>query len=148
MAFHPDYDGARLSNENRAWGKFYADGLDQIAHDVTAPTRPRRLRIGYLSYEYATHVTSFYFEPLARRHDRERFEVFCYAGNEKKDGTTERLSRFVDHWVDISSLDAEAAARRVASPSSGADAVSTNELGAGRALDGYGGKEIDCGGTR
>ena len=113
MAFHPDYDGARLSNENRAWGKFYADGLDQIAHDATAPTRPRRLRIGYLSYEYATHVTSFYFEPLARRHDRERFEVFCYAGNEKKDGTTERLSRFVDHWVDISSLDAEAVARRI-----------------------------------
>ena len=79
---------------------------------LTAPTRPRRLRIGYLSYEYATHVTSFYFEPLARRHDRERFEVFCYAGNEK-DGTTERLSRFVDHWVDISSLDAEAVARRI-----------------------------------
>ena len=113
MAFHPDYDGARLSRENQAWGKFYADGLDQIAHEVTTPTRPRRLRIGYLSYEYATHVTSFYFEPLVRRHDRDRFEVFCYAGNEKKDGTTKRLSGFVDHWIDISSLDAEAVAWRI-----------------------------------
>lgn len=113
MAFHPDYDGARLSHENQAWGKFYADGLNPFMHDVPAPARPNRLRIGYLSYEYATHVTSFYFEPLVSRHDRNRFEVFCYAGNEKKDDTTDRLSGYVDHWIDISSLDAKAVARRI-----------------------------------
>ena len=113
MAFHPDYDGARLSYENQAWGKYFADGLALITHDAPAATRPRRLRIGYLSYEYATHVTSFYFEPLVSRHDRDRFEVFCYAGNEKKDGTTERLSGYVDHWIDISSLNAEAVSRRI-----------------------------------
>lgn len=113
MAFHPDYDGERLSLENKAWGKFSEDGLDLITHDAPVSTRPRPLRIGYLSYEYATHVTSFYFEPLVSRHDRNRFEVFCYAGNERKDGTTERLSGYVDHWIDISSLDAEAVARRI-----------------------------------
>ena len=113
MAFHPDYDGARLSHENQAWGKLYTEQINTFSHASGDSARPSRLRIGYLSYEFTTHVTSFYFEPLVSRHDRERFEIFCYAGNNKKDDTTERLSGYVDHWIDISQLEVELVARRI-----------------------------------
>ena len=113
MAFHPDYDGEHLNEANQAWGRHYERVIEPFSYSVSNPVRPRRLRIGYLSYEYATHVTSFYFEPLVSRHNRDRFEIFCFAGNERKDGVTERLSGYVDKWFDISTLDAEAVARRI-----------------------------------
>src|SRR5207244_1692156 len=40
---------------------------------------PRRLRIGYVSRDFRAHPVSFFLEPVLTNHDRNRFEVFCYA---------------------------------------------------------------------
>jgi predicted O-linked N-acetylglucosamine transferase (SPINDLY family) len=68
------------------------------AHYSNPPEPERRLRIGYLSPDFRRHSVSFFVEPLIRRHDRERFEVFCYANNANDDDMTAHLKGLADGW--------------------------------------------------
>ena len=111
MAFHPEYDAARLHGENSAWGKQAVAGVDPFTHPRAE--NKDRLKIGYLSYEFGSHVTSYFFEPLISRQNTEKFKVFVYAGNVEADQTTDRLKKFAAHWRDISQQTPDAAARTV-----------------------------------
>jgi predicted O-linked N-acetylglucosamine transferase (SPINDLY family)/predicted SAM-dependent methyltransferase len=73
---------------------------------------PRKLRIGYVSPDFRAHVVALFFEPILERHDRERFEIFCYYNHRADDPFTERLRGYADHWLDCVHLgDAELADR-------------------------------------
>jgi protein O-GlcNAc transferase len=52
---------------------------------------PGKIRIGYISADFYGHVVSYFIEPLLREHDREKFEIYCYADLANLDGTSERL---------------------------------------------------------
>ncbi|MFP4087843.1 MAG: tetratricopeptide repeat protein [Desulfobacteraceae bacterium] len=71
----------------------------------------RRLRIGYVSADFREHSVSYFLGPLLSAHDRERFEIFCYASIWRPDNITEALRQTSDHWRDIRLLDAGEAAR-------------------------------------
>jgi protein O-GlcNAc transferase len=71
----------------------------------------RRLRIGYVSADFREHSVSYFLGPLLSAHDRERFEVFCYASIWRPDNITEALRQTSDHWRDIRLLDDGEAAR-------------------------------------
>lgn len=58
----------------------------------------RKLKIGYVSSDFCDHSCAFFIEPLFERHNHARFEVYCYAGVEKPDVVTNRLTGLVDHW--------------------------------------------------
>ncbi|HEX9585808.1 MAG TPA: tetratricopeptide repeat protein, partial [Gammaproteobacteria bacterium] len=64
-------------------------------------TRRRRLKIGYVSPNFHQHSVSYFIEPAIAGHDRQRFEVFCYADVAKPDGNTERLESAADRWRNI-----------------------------------------------
>lgn len=75
----------------------------EVAND---PDPERPLKVGYLSPDFRTHSVAFFVESLLRCHDRERFEIYCYAsfiGGHKPDETTDRLRALADHWrhVDV-----------------------------------------------
>ncbi len=67
-------------------------------------TWPRRLRLGYVSPDFRSHVVSFFIEPILANHDRARFEVFCYHTHLEKDHVTEALRRLVPNWRDCDGL--------------------------------------------
>jgi predicted O-linked N-acetylglucosamine transferase (SPINDLY family) len=73
-----------------------------------------RLRVGYLSPDFRYHAVSLFVEPLLSRHDRSRFEIFCYSLHPRRDGTTERLQRLSDRWTDCASLSDDEIARSIA----------------------------------
>lgn len=76
------------------------------------PSWPRKLRIGYVSPDFRAHVVALFFEPILERHDRERFEIFCYYNHRAEDPFTARLRAAADHWLDCVHLtDAELAER-------------------------------------
>jgi predicted O-linked N-acetylglucosamine transferase (SPINDLY family) len=75
----------------------------------------RRLRIGYLSFDFKAHSVAFFLESLFEQHDRERFEVYGYKTNAVGDAMTERLKSLADHWVECIGLsDAEIAQKILA----------------------------------
>lgn len=75
----------------------------------------RRLRIGYLSYDFREHPVGNVIPQVIQLHDRSAFEVFGYSMS-PDDGSRIRLrleSAF-DHLVDIAALGIESGAERIA----------------------------------
>lgn len=73
----------------------------------------RRLRVGYVSADLRRHSVAFFIEPVLVRHDREKFEIFCYSNSAHADAVTERLKSCTDQWREVFSLDDEALANMV-----------------------------------
>lgn len=71
-----------------------------------------RIRVAYLSADMHEHATAYLMAGLFEQHDRSRFEVFIFAFNSPANNPMrERLRAAVEHFIDISELDDEAAAR-------------------------------------
>jgi len=70
----------------------------------------RRLRVGYLSSNFAIHVVSFFMLPLLQHHDESQVEVFCYSSDTDRDAMTDQLRAAAHEWRDVAALsDAELA---------------------------------------
>ena len=74
---------------------------------------PGRLRIGYVSPDFREHAVGILIHDLFRHHDRTQFEVFGYALVNVEDDYHRRIRQGCDHFVDISQMSPEAAARRI-----------------------------------
>lgn len=112
-AFDPHSDAATLFDLNRSWSLRLAAAAEQVSLPAPAVVRPdSRIRIAYLAYDLLDHVTSWFLEPVLSRHNRDRFHVTGYYGNETSDDVTARLGSYVDSWQDVSQdTIAETAAR-------------------------------------
>lgn len=72
-----------------------------------------RIRIAYLSGDYYHHSVSYFFLPLIKGVDRERFEVFCYSDGRYKDEMTDLVKSHAEHWYDVVELDCERLVDRI-----------------------------------
>lgn len=72
-----------------------------------------KIRIGYVSADFCRHAVNCFFEPVLERHDRAKFQTYCYSNVAVPDDVTQRLSRLADHWRDISSTTDEALLQQV-----------------------------------
>jgi predicted O-linked N-acetylglucosamine transferase (SPINDLY family) len=74
-----------------------------------------RLRIGYLSSDLREHAVGYLFSEIFALHDRKAVEIFAYyCGPDSRDAMHESFKTTADHWIPISGLDDDAAARRIA----------------------------------
>jgi predicted O-linked N-acetylglucosamine transferase (SPINDLY family) len=74
-----------------------------------------RRRIGYLSSDLRGHAIGYLMAELFELHDRSAFEVFVYyCGPQASDAMQARIKSSVEHWVDISRMNDDTAARRIA----------------------------------
>lgn len=79
---------------------------------------PGPLRIGYLSADFCDHATMALFAGVLEAHDRERFAVYgiCHTPEDRRQGPVrDRFLEAVDFYVDILTLDDDAAAEVVRS---------------------------------
>ena len=73
----------------------------------------RKLRIGYVSADFRNHSVAYFALPLLEAHDRDRFEIFCYANNPRQDDMTERFRSLADRWVNIRGLPDDSVAAQI-----------------------------------
>jgi predicted O-linked N-acetylglucosamine transferase (SPINDLY family)/predicted SAM-dependent methyltransferase len=100
---------AEILAEHRRLG---ARLVQPVAAPAPDPAWPRRLRIGYVSPDFRSHVVSCFMLPVFARHDRQRFEVVGYYSYPKGDETTAAMRAMADDWLDCAHLsDAELAAQ-------------------------------------
>ncbi len=107
--FHSLYDDAtdaqRLFEISRDWAKRYVEGPDYVVPDFSGYTQStqlqRKLRIGYVSKDFGLHSVSFFLEPILANHDRQNFEIYCYACLFHPDAVTERFKTYADVWREI-----------------------------------------------
>lgn len=113
MLYSPSWSLAERFAVQRAWN-------GRLARPHPVPARPhgndrtpdRRLRLGYLSSDFRSHVVARNVLPIFENHDRSRFAVTCYAELANPDGYTARFRALADGWCDTLGLsDAEVAER-------------------------------------
>jgi predicted O-linked N-acetylglucosamine transferase (SPINDLY family) len=64
----------------------------------------RRLRVGYVSPDFRSHVVGRNLLPLFQEHDHQRFEILCYADTRRPDELTNRFRGYADAWRDTAGL--------------------------------------------
>jgi predicted O-linked N-acetylglucosamine transferase (SPINDLY family) len=105
LHLHPGSDRTAVAAERQRWNEQFCEprkkSIPRHANDRNAD---RRLRIGYVSPDFCSHPVAFFFAPLLEAHDREQFEVFCYANLAKPDQVTERLRNASDAWRDVHAM--------------------------------------------
>jgi len=97
-----DLTGEQLLDYTRTWAN-KRFGNPAAASTTVHPARDgRRVRIGYFSSDFQEHPVAFLIAEVLELHDRSRFEVYAYSYGPPSGGAMrQRLSRGVDHFVDI-----------------------------------------------
>jgi predicted O-linked N-acetylglucosamine transferase (SPINDLY family) len=99
LHYPPACDPETIAEEHRRWGRAHAEPLRKFIQPHANDRNPeRRLRIGYVSPDFKQHAVAPMVLPLLACHDRERFELFCYAQVPKPDAMTERFRAQADQW--------------------------------------------------
>ena len=106
MPFWPNVTSSELLAEARAWNLRHARSLAPVstAHD-NERLPERRLRIGYVSPDFQTHVQALFTIPLLAHHDRKAFEIYCYSSSDKPSQLTCRIRGYADAFREVGHLD-------------------------------------------
>jgi predicted O-linked N-acetylglucosamine transferase (SPINDLY family) len=104
-------DAEVIAQELRKWNDLHARPLAAtIKAHVHNRDPERRLRVGYVSADFAGHAASFFIEPLLSAHDHAVVEVFLYSNAVLSEGDLRRLQEMSDVCRNIVGLSDEAVA--------------------------------------
>lgn len=98
-----------------AFAQRYGNADDRMDASQFNNTRDpvRRLRIAYMSPDLRRHPVGQYLLGVLSAHDREHFEVICYADVSRVDAVTELCQARSDRWVSTVGLDDAALTARI-----------------------------------
>ncbi len=114
MHYDPRFDPEALFAEARRWDKQYAEPLRAGWRMRANSSEPeRRLRLGYVSADLRRHPVGWFMAPVLEHHDRESFEVCCYASVRRPDWFTERFRAAADRWCEALALSDAALAEKI-----------------------------------
>ncbi|MEI9952187.1 MAG: tetratricopeptide repeat protein [Pseudomonadota bacterium] len=106
MPFWPKVSASDILAEAREWNARHARPLAaQAAPHENDRSPERRLRIGYVSPDFQTHVQSLFTVPLLQNHDHRQFEIFCYSSADKRTALTDRIRGYADTFREVGALD-------------------------------------------
>jgi predicted O-linked N-acetylglucosamine transferase (SPINDLY family) len=102
LHLHPDYDAYALASEHAEWNARHALPLRNVIRAHTNDrTSNRPLRIGYISPDFRAHPVGRFLLPLFASHDKQNFQIFCYAKMIQADPITDRLRSHAHAWRPI-----------------------------------------------
>ena len=114
LHYQPGATSELIDAEQRAWNHHFADSVRSEILLHTNDRRPdRRLRVGYVSPDLWDHVVGRNVLPLITHHDRQKFEVVCYAGAMRQDQITESIREHAPLWRNVAGLDDEELAKTI-----------------------------------
>ena len=67
----------------------------------------KKIKLGYLSSDFRTHVVSLNMLPLIMNHDHEQFEIYLYSHSKNDDRITKALSDASDHFEFVNAMNDE-----------------------------------------
>lgn len=98
----------------RSYAAGIAASVQKYRHETPTFEPERRLKIGYLSADFCRHATALLTAEMFERHDHAKFEIFAYALNaDDHSELSSRLRAAFDHFVDLTDLTDDEAARRI-----------------------------------
>ena len=111
LHYLPGVEDARLFAEHCGFARLF-EGVRQYEH-AAARHRHARLRIGYLSPDFAMQINAFFIMALLAHRTKERFDIYCYDTRGANDSVTQQMRSLADAWRDVAALSAEERAARI-----------------------------------
>lgn len=102
-----------VRRQHLAWGARHADPAFFAAKRPLRRSPHSRLRVGYVGADFINHSVAYFVEPVLAHHDREAFEVYCYANQLREDEVTRRLRSNADHWRTVAGMNDDELAQRI-----------------------------------
>ncbi len=103
MNYSEQFTAREIFAEHVRYGELFAPA-PTMPIDAARLSPGRRLRVGYLSPDFRNHPVASFIAPILSRHERSRFEIFCYYTDKRQDETTVRLKRDVEHWHQLGDI--------------------------------------------
>lgn len=111
LHYKPGITAEELKQAHKEWGgRFGAKFRSEWPRHENEPVVNRKLRIGYVSGDFRHHVVGYWTKHIVTGHNRDRFEVFCFANN-AEDEYSKHFKKGADHWISILDRSDEEAAR-------------------------------------
>ena len=99
MHYMSEFDAPALLREAKRFDAIHAHRLGRdVGPHENSRDPDRRLRIGYVSPNFRTHAESNFTIPLFSHHNREQFEIYCYADVPRPNAYTKRITALADVW--------------------------------------------------
>ena len=109
LNYSAEHSAAEVFEEHRRYGERHVQPCVAPAPNRSAA---RKLRVGYLSPDFYSHVVSCFMLPVLAQHDRQKFETFCFHTGLVKDAATGHMRALAGHWADCAGQpDAQVAER-------------------------------------
>ena len=105
LHYLPGVEDARLFAEHCGFARLF-EGVRQYEH-AAAHHHHARLRIGYLSPDFAMQINAFFIMALLAHRTKERFDIYCYDTRGANDSVTQQMRSLADIWRDAATLSAE-----------------------------------------
>jgi predicted O-linked N-acetylglucosamine transferase (SPINDLY family) len=114
--YEPTISNDELFQVHQDFGDKWIPVFAKMAEEAGIPSKIAKLptsrdaliRIGMVGGDMREHSVSYFMEPILRRYDRSRFEIFVYHSGEVEDQRSEFLKKLVggeSHWRRIDKVD-------------------------------------------
>ena len=109
----PQVSDEELAEAHFAYNRFFRPE-EELPHERERHRRHEKIRVGYLSSNFKTHVMSCFMMQLLALADRERFEVYCYDLGGVFDAAAEQMQSFGNIWCNLALSEAKERASKIA----------------------------------
>lgn len=114
LQFQPGLEPGVISEEKRAWDWRFGGPLKALhrPHENSRELH-RRLRVGYVSQEFRSHVVGRNLIPLFHNHDGQEVEVVCYSDTILRDEMTPEFRKHCALWREAAGVSDDALAEMI-----------------------------------
>ncbi|MBF0379579.1 MAG: tetratricopeptide repeat protein [Magnetococcales bacterium] len=100
--------------ERKVWADRHTKHLQALwpKHN-NSPDTNRKIKIGYVGAEFYFNPNAEIFGPVLLNHDKNKFQIYSYAGNKNEDELTLRFQEVSDHWLKTENMDDVTLAKKI-----------------------------------
>lgn len=111
LHYLPEQDPVKNLEAHKKWVKRHIRTEGEfLKKDIENLDANKVLKVGYVSPDFRMHSVAYFLSSLFKYHDKDHFEIYCYANVIKPDQMTQVLRQNVDYWRNtVNSSDEEMA---------------------------------------
>lgn len=112
MNYVPSIRLDEIFQEHRKW----AEQCKQQEFECKSTKKIRsgkKIRVGYVSPDFRSHPVVHYFLPVLKNHDRNKFEIYCYAEVARPDIFSQEVASLSDSCINTCGISNHALAKKI-----------------------------------
>lgn len=112
--YNPDKSAADILRLYKQYvGLAYPVGSGSVLEKKRESLQGRKIRVGFISPDFKSHVCRYFYEPLLKHNDSSRISLFAYSNSDTEDAVTAELKGYFQKWLDVTGFNDKEAANAI-----------------------------------